>query len=108
MLEFFHRWRVWQLCTMLVAAIVLGTLAMIAVYALPSGPMLHHAQKSAAIYETEGIGYSWAPGKHSASIDNWTNSLGERCPRCHAESVVTHAARTEWQRDDRPASPAPR
>ena len=75
MFDFFRRWRVGRMCLVLVAAVAVGTLAMIAAYALPTGPMLHHAQKSASIYEVEGVYYTWAPGKQSAAIDNWTNAL---------------------------------
>lgn len=75
MLDFFHRWQMGRLCTILIAAILVGTAAMIAICALPSGRMLHQAQKSASIYEVEGINYAWAPGRESSAIDNWTNSL---------------------------------
>ena len=70
--------RTWPICRMaglLCASIVLGTIAMIGVYFLPTAPMFHHVERSIEIFETEGTHYGWANGKHSSDIDNFTNAL---------------------------------
>lgn len=59
----------------LIISIVVGTILMIGVYLLPTGPMLKHMQESIRIYEAEGIEESWARGHGSAQIDNFTNSI---------------------------------
>ncbi|MCI6231374.1 MAG: hypothetical protein MR630_01940 [Selenomonas sp.] len=48
---------------------------MMAVYALPTAPMIRHVEHSLPLFETEHDGYSWAPGRPSAGIDNLTSSV---------------------------------
>ncbi|HBK27526.1 MAG TPA: hypothetical protein DDY92_03050 [Dialister sp.] len=58
-----------------ICAIIIGTVSLIFVYALPSSRTMYNAQKSIDIYQREGAYPSWAPGKASAGLDNFTDAI---------------------------------
>lgn len=60
---------------LIVISACIGLLALMAVYALPTEPMSRHVKDSIEIYQKEGLYYSWAPGKNSSQIDNFTDSI---------------------------------
>lgn len=59
---------------LVVASVFVGSVALMAVYALPTKPMFHHVQKSINLYQREGDYPSWS-GKLSGQLDNFTDSI---------------------------------
>ena len=58
----------------LILAIFIGTIAMIAVYALPTEKMYHHVQGITEMYHSAETQPRWATGWHTA-LDNFTDSV---------------------------------
>ena len=68
--------RLWGKSAIIVfIAALLGTLSLIFIYALPVGRATNNARSSMNIYQREGNYPSWAPGKASAQLDNFTDSI---------------------------------
>ena len=63
-----------SICFIVISACI-GVVSLMAVYSLPTEPMFHHMKESVRIYEREGLYPSWAPGKKSAQLDNFTDAI---------------------------------
>lgn len=63
-----------SICIVLITVII-GIISMIAIYSIPAGRMYTNAQKSIKLYEAEGVYPSWANGKISSRLDNFTDSI---------------------------------
>ena len=61
--------------TGIIISLVVGTLAMIAVYCIPVEHIRENVRKSAVIYEKENDDYRWAPGISSTLLDNFTDAI---------------------------------
>lgn len=59
----------------LLAALVLGTMLMTAVYVLPTGRMLTNVDKSFESIDMEGGSFTWAPGYPGSRLDGYTDNI---------------------------------
>ena len=60
---------------LLLAAVVLGTGVMTAVYMLPTGRMLTNVAESIETIDTEGGSFTWAPGYAGSRLDGFTDNI---------------------------------
>lgn len=56
-------------------SVLIGVLMLMLVYSLPTEKMFIKVNAAKSVWQNEGIGYSWAEGRGSAGIDNFTNSI---------------------------------
>lgn len=56
-------------------SVLIGAVALVGAYSLPTERMYHNAQKSILLYQWEGNYPSWAKGKKGAQLDNFTDSI---------------------------------
>ena len=61
--------------SILLAAIIAGTVLMIGVYILPTGRMLTNVAESIEIIDTEGGSFTWAPGYPGSRLDGFTDNI---------------------------------
>lgn len=59
----------------LIGAMLVGTIALTAVYALPVEPIRENARESIPVFLTEGDAFYWVPGYDSTHLDGFTDSL---------------------------------
>lgn len=88
-----HGKKFFYTCMMIMISAVIGALALMAVYTLPTtGNMFKNAQQGRLIYEKEEVYPSWAPGNTSAYWDNYTDSIMLRTALFPEVNGVVHDA----------------
>ena len=56
-------------------SVMIGTIAMIGVYQLPTKMMFNNIKKSISLYQAEGLYPNWAGREASAHLDNYTDAI---------------------------------
>ncbi len=88
-----HGKKFFYTCMMIMISAVIGALALMVVYTLPTtGNMFKNAQQGRLIYEKEEVYPSWAPGNTSAYWDNYTDSIMLRTALFPEANGVVHDA----------------
>lgn len=91
----------------LAAAVIVGTILIIAAYCIPTSVIREHVKDSLRIYQRENCDYGWAPAYFNSWMDNWTDSIILNEAIFHGTgSVVQDAMNNSYVTYDNDSSPA--